>query len=96
MVQADKIVKTDGIELRMPRQCGRLTQRPNYQSKTVEKCYHVAIFIPHLDSIIKSLGTGCAPDNKYQFALFPLLPVLMSQLDRSSFRDRIVQICPHF
>ena len=34
MVQADKIAKAVGIELRMPRQCGRLTQL----------YYHVAIF----------------------------------------------------
>ena len=30
MVQADKITKAVGIELRMPPQCGRLTQRPKY------------------------------------------------------------------
>ena len=55
MVQADKIAKVVGIELRMPRQCGRLTQRPNYQNKTVEEYYHVAIYIQYLDSIIKTL-----------------------------------------
>ena len=33
MVQADKIAKADGIELRMPRQCGW----PNYQSKMAEE-----------------------------------------------------------
>ena len=91
MVQADKIAKAVGFELRMPRQCGRLTQRPNCQSKTVEEYYHVAIFIPYLDPIIKSLGTRFAPDSKNHFALLSLHPVLMSQLDRNSFRDHMVQ-----
>ena len=63
MVQVDKIAKAVGIELHMPHQCGRLTQWPNYQSKMVEEYYRVAIFIPYLDSIIKSLGTQFAPDN---------------------------------
>ena len=75
MVQADKIAMAVEIELRMPRQCGRLTERPNCQSKTVEEYYRVAIFIPYLESIIKSLRN----------------PVLVSQLDRNSFRDRPVQ-----
>ena len=91
MVQADKIAKAVGIELRMPRQCGRLTERPNYQSKTVEEYYRVAIFIPYLDFIIKSLGTRFAPDNKNHIGLFSLHPALMSQLDRNSFRDRTAQ-----
>ena len=63
VVHADKITKAVGIELRMPPQCGRLTQRPNYQSKTVEEYYCVAIFISYLDSIIKSLGTRLASYN---------------------------------
>ena len=71
MVQADKIAKAVGIELLMPRQCGRLTLRPNY--------YHVAIFIPYMDSINKSLGTRTAPDNNNHFALFYLHPVLLSR-----------------
>ena len=50
MVQVDKISKAVGIELHMPLQYGRLTQRPNYQSKTVEEYYRVTIFIPYLDS----------------------------------------------
>ena len=91
MVQADKIAKAVGIELRMPRQCGRLTQRPNYQSKMAEEYYCVAIFILYLDSIIKSLGTWFAPVNKNHFALFNLHPALTSQLHRNSFRDRPVQ-----
>ena len=91
MEQADKIAKAVGIELRMPRQCRRLTQRPNYQSKMVEEYYRVAIFIPYLDSIIKSIGTPFAPDNKNNCVVFSLHPVLMSQLDRNSFQDRMVQ-----
>ena len=91
MVHVDKIVKPVGIELRTPRQCGRLTQRPNYQSKTVEEYYRVAIFIPYMDSRIKSLGTRFAPDNNNHFALFSLHPALTSQQDRNSFRDRPAQ-----
>ena len=70
MVQTGKIAKAVGIELRMPRQCGRLTQRPNYQSKTVEEYYCVAIFIPYLHSIIKTLGTWFVPDNKITLLCF--------------------------
>ena len=77
-------------EEHMPRQCGRLTQRPNYQSKTVEEYYRVAIFNPYLDAIIKSLGTRFVPDNKNHFVLFSLHPVLTSQVDRNNFRVRMI------
>ena len=82
-MQADKIAKAVGIEIRMPRQCGRLTQRPNYWSKTAEEYYCVAIFIPNLGFIIKSLEIRLATTRIT--ALFSLHPTLMSQLDRNSF-----------
>ena len=56
MVQADKIAKAVTIEQRMPRQCGRLTQWPNYQSKTVKEYYRVVIFILYLESILQFLN----------------------------------------
>ena len=65
-MQADKISKAVGIELHMPRQCGRLTQWPNYQSKTGEEYY-----IPYMDSIIKSIETWFAPDNKNHCVFSP-------------------------
>ena len=70
MTEVEKMVLAVGIEVQMPRQCGRLTQRPNYQSKTAEEFYRVAIFIPYLDSLIESLRTRFVPDNEKHFALF--------------------------
>ena len=51
MVQADKIAKAVTIEQRMPRQWRRLTQWPNYQSKTMKEYYRVVIFILYFESI---------------------------------------------
>ena len=61
------MAKVVGIEVQMPRQCGHLTQRPNFQSKTAEEFYRVAIYIPYLDSLIESLSPRFAPENEKHF-----------------------------
>jgi len=91
-MKVEMITEVVGIDIRVSGQCIRLTQQSNYQTKTTEKYYRVAVFIPYLDSIIDSLKMLFAPDNKGHFIVFSLHPLLISQLDRNSYRDHMGQV----
>ena len=78
-----------GIELNLPRQCGRQAHRTNIIGNTFEEYVIRSIFIPYLDSVICSLETRFSDDSWPQRHLFTLHPLHMKKCNRDKFKDAI-------
>ncbi|XP_039298901.1 52 kDa repressor of the inhibitor of the protein kinase-like [Nilaparvata lugens] len=73
-MQAQEIARKLDVELKIPRLCGRQTQRSNHPSATTEEYFRLTVYVPVLDNIIQDLKTRFTSDVLNVFHLPLLLP----------------------
>jgi len=70
-----------GIDLTMPRRCARQVHRPNVGGSS-EEYYRRTIYVPYMDSLIRSLESRFGESNTSYFHIFALHPREMHQTER--------------
>ncbi|KAH3775844.1 hypothetical protein DPMN_177253 [Dreissena polymorpha] len=86
-----KTAKDIGVTLTIPRQCGRQVHRANVGG-TSDEYYRRTIYIPHMDSLIQSLGSRFSESNMPAFMLYQLHPNHIKHFDRSNYKDTVRSI----
>lgn len=71
---SESIAKTQKVDLKIPRNCSRQTNRANYQTNSTEEYYKLSIFIPLLDNVINDLKARFSQKTLECFNLSYILP----------------------
>jgi len=75
---AEMLVKTVDVELRLPRLVGKQRHRENVPASTPEEYFRRTIYIPFLDSMILQLESRFSGHNKAMYSLSSLIPAFIT------------------
>ena len=81
--EAERLANKHDIEMKMPRTCGRQTQRSNVPADSLESYYRRSVAIPFLDHLISSMEERFGSDVERAFGIAELLPDLVVNAERN-------------